>query len=157
MVFNKNTMDSSSKTIVYEGWLSISRPGRNKNTTVILSKNRFFYRPKNYILTESIYFDTYEYGHYVNVRLWVDPKRKSMDNPIYDSWMGAIDVRYSEISNSYKYVYSRQFLDINEFNLLDHLANFDGKYCIIEITYNKNEFDMISHEAELILLRNQIT
>jgi hypothetical protein len=157
MVSNKNYIDSSSTTVVYKGWLSISRPERNKDTTVILSKNKFFYRPKNHVLTESIYFDVYEYGRYVNVRLWANKKQKNIGICLNDSWMGRLNVKYQEISNINQYLYSRQFLDINEFNLLDHLTKFNGQYCVIEITYNKSEFDMISHEAELILLTNEIT
>jgi hypothetical protein len=144
-----------SHTITYKGWISFTAPKMGRDPTVIVSPNKFFYRPRNHILAEKISADTCINGPFVNIRVWIC-HYKIGQKPIHlvDSYMGILRTCYSEVSNSKNYIHSHQYMDVNNFNLFEHLASYHHHYCIIEITYNRNEFDMIAHEAELILLRN---
>ena len=144
-----------SHTIAYKGWISVTPPKRRRDITVILSPSRFFYRPRKHILAEKISADIRAHGPYVNIRVWAC-YRKIRQKPIHliGSYMGILCACYDEISNSEHYTHSNQYININHFDLLEHLVSYYHHYCVIEITYNRNEFDMIAHEAELILLRN---
>lgn len=145
-----------STTITYKGWISVGPPRRGRQNTVILSPSRFFYRPKNHVLSEKISQDIVRYGPYVNIRMWayhakIKPSRVYLAN----SLMGYLSAEYSEISNSNNYYRTIDFITMGSFNLLEELVLFYHHYCILEITYSQSEFDMISHEMELILLLSQ--
>jgi len=145
-----------STTITYKGWLSVGPPKRGKQNTVILSPGKFFYRPKNHVLSEKISADIAAYGPYVNIRLWahykkIQPSREYLIN----SLMGYLGAEYYEMFNSNNYCRTLDFINLGGFSLLEDLAMYYHHYCILEITYSQSEFDMISHEMELILLLSQ--
>jgi hypothetical protein len=144
-----------SNTVVYKGWISIGPPRKGRDDTVILSPNRFFYRPKKHVIAEKIAADICKYGSYVNMTMWtgyhkIKPNKKYLSR----SFMGLISAEYSEISNAAHYRYTYDSINIDSSDFLAELAGYYHHYCIIEITYHKTEYDMISHEMELILLLN---
>lgn len=145
-----------STTITYKGWITLSSPKRNRDGTVILAPNRFFYRPKKHVIIEKIRADSEKYGKFVNIRIWmyhhkIDPAKDFLTHAI----MGYMNIEYSEISRSESgYSHTLQYINFNDFDLLEELISYYHHYCIIEVTYSQSEFDMISHEMELILLRN---
>ena len=144
-----------SQTLIYKGWISVSPPRRGKDATVIISPGRFFYRPKNHIIAEKFSTDIDKYGSFVNVRFWASYKKIKQDDTFFqDSYMGEMNAEYNEVGNSLYYMYSNHLIDINYFDFLEYLIRYNHHYCIIEVTYSQNEFDMVSHEAELILLRD---
>ena len=145
-----------SNTVVYKGWISVSPPRRGRDDTVILSPNRFFYRPKKHVIAEKIATDIYKHGPYVNMTMWASYyKIKPHKDHISHSFMGLISAEYSEISNAYHYRYTQDSINMGSSDFLAELVRYHHHYCIIEITYHKTEYDMISHEMELILLLNR--
>jgi hypothetical protein len=143
-----------STTITYKGWISVSPPKRGRDHTVIVSPGRFFYRPKKHIIAEKMAVDSRQYGPFVNVRMWAHYTKIEQESFYFsNSYMGIMSAHYDEVSNSEAYTHSNQFINISSFDFLEELAGYHHHYCIIEVTYNDNEFDMVSHEAELILLR----
>lgn len=143
-------------TVIYKGWVCVQPPRRGKDQTVILAPNRFFYRPKNNVIAEKIARDIYEHGPYVNMSMWVcyyktKPKKETLTN----SFMGFASANYSEIYDANSYKYTQDYINMGSCDFLEELAKCYHHYCIIEVTYHKNEYDMISHEMELILLLNR--
>ena len=144
-----------SNTIIYKGWISVRPPQRGKDHTIILSPNRFFYSPKKYVIAEKISTDIQQYGPYVNMTMWTSYRKiKPYKNHISHSFMGLASAVYDEIYSANCYRYTQNSIDMGSSDFLAELATYYHHYCIIEITYHKTEYDMISHEMELILLLN---
>jgi len=144
-----------ANTVVYRGWVTLAPPRRGRDETIILSPAKFFYRPNKYVLAEKINIDTYKYGSYVNMRIWAyHSKIEPIKDYFIHSHMGVMRSEYREISDSSAYQYTTHFIKVNNTNILEELMRYYHHYCIIEITYHANEFDMVSHEMELILLSN---
>jgi hypothetical protein len=144
-----------SNTVVYKGWVSISPPRRGRDETIILSPGRFFYRPNKHVIAEKIADDIYKHGPYINMTMWssyckIQPHKDYLSH----SFMGLTSAEYNEISDANYYRHTYSFINMGNLDFLAELAKYRHHYCIIEITYHKTEFDMISHEMELILLLN---
>jgi len=143
-----------SHTVIYKGWITICPPKRGKDITVVFAPNRFFFRPKNHVIAEKISQDIEKHGPYANVRMWASHHKIGQEaDHLVRSYMGTIQAGYSERSGSKLYNYTKQFINMGYRYFLEELGYYHHHYCILEITYSHNEFDMIAHEAELILLR----
>jgi len=139
-------------TTIYKGWISIHSPGIGVAETVLVTPGKFFYRPKNHVIAEKITRDVYLYGSYVNMSIWTyTRKAKPNKHTLAVSFMGPIRANYYEMYSGY----TQQYVRVGSGDILEHLTLYHKHYCVIEITYHKNEYDMISHEMELILLLNR--
>ena len=146
-----------SYVAIYKGWISVASPQQNRDVTVIVAPNRFFYRSKRYVIAEKIANDAQNYGPYMSIRMWANHyKIKPIKKHRVLSEMGKINAEYNEINGAGgHYKYTVQFININDdFNFLEELAHYYHHYCIIEIAYSSTEYDMIAHELERILLLN---
>jgi len=92
------------------------------------------------------------------VRVWTHhAKMKPSREHLSHSVIGLMSAEYSELYGTDDYRYTNHFISVGSaVDLLEELVRYYHHYCIIEITYHQTEYDMISHEMELILLLNHI-
>ena len=144
-----------SKTITYEGWLSLEPVRRAQTSTIILAPNKYFYRAKKHVLIDQIRTDVFTYGSFINIKIWcnhhkIKPEKKYEDFNI----MGYSSISYNEIWRSTGYDFTSQYMYVDTIDMFMRLLVYQRQYVILEITFHKNEHDMIAHETERILLRD---
>jgi hypothetical protein len=94
-------------------------------------------------LAEDIAEDIGQYGHYLAVRYWtaaVPRRRKDMIEGAIREMLGAGEAefgsRYSEVTG---YLWTDEDIMVGGHDLLEELKSQAGRYCLLEISYSKED------------------
>lgn len=127
-----------SETIRYRGILALHDHGEADD---ILFLDNTGHRHRKRPLAETISDDLAEHGRYASVRYW------TADVPMGDdalmesavrSLLGEADADYgAHYSETTGYLWTDEDINVGGHDLLEELKSQAGRYCLLEIDYNK--------------------
>jgi hypothetical protein len=92
-------------------------------------------------LAETICCDMRKYGNYLSVRYWIADKPFQRNDAeeltlklLYGNGDSLVGARYSDITG---YLWTDEEINVGGHDLIKELYSFEGKYCVLEIKYNK--------------------